>query len=281
MANWFGSGTPVVFRAVNILDPPPEPVVFQPTDLSGLALWLDASDDTTILTNENNQILKWFDKAKPSNQNCYVHVGNPANSGVYNTHYMNGLPTVYFPPYHFMNHNQGGVTFNFQARTFFSVIKPLTNLVDVSGGVLPYINVFNGYTTGDMNTGFTYDSSGAFAGNHRFSMCENAITCGVMFDISYNPVNNRMIMMFGQSDTDASGNVGAFDTAYKTLVGTPTIANSYNTSEAQYYLNNETHGTAQDTAEIIMYDHLLTQFEQQQVMDYLADKWNFSGPTPE
>jgi hypothetical protein len=131
-----------------------------------------------------------------------------------------------------------------------------------------------------MNTGFTYDSSGTWAGNHRFTMCENAITCGVMYDISYNPVNQRMLIMFGQSETDASGNVGAFDTAYKTLIGTPDIADSYNTSNAQYIMNSPSHGTSLDIAEILMYQGLLSTPDQVAVMDYLADKWNLSGNNP-
>lgn len=269
MNGWYGSGGRVS-RYRNILVPPPEPIQFSPLDISGCALWLDANDSSTITTREDNRVLKWFDKAKPSNQNYYQHSGSPAGSGLYNTHYMNQLQTIYFEPNTYMEHQDGGWVFGFQARTFFAVIKPLT---DLTTALQPYINIFNGFTTGAMNTGLSYDS---LSGNHQYAMCENGITCGIVFDLSNNPVNQRMIIMYAQSDT-GSGNAGAYDTAYQTLTFSDPADSYDTTNKIQYYLNDSTKGTAQDIAEIIMYDHLLKTTEQIRVMDYLADKWNASG----
>lgn len=269
---WYGSGVRTS-RYRNILDPAPEPVVFSPTDISDCALWLDANDSSTIFTREDNRILKWFDKAKPSNQNYFRHDGSPAGSALYNTHTMNQLQTVYFEPNTYMNHQGGGIVFNFQARTFFAVIKPLTNLVDASGAVLPIINIFNGFSTGGLNTGISYNS---LSGNHQYAMCESGISCGIVYDLSNNPVNQRMIIMFAQSST-GSGNAGAYDTIYQPLTSSDPADSYDTTSTIQYYLNDSTKGTAQDIAEIIMYGRLLTSTEQIRVMDYLADKWNASG----
>lgn len=273
MRGWIGSGRNTA-RYTNILPPAPEPPVFNPVnDISDCWLWLDANDSSTILTNENNYVLKWFDKAKPSNQNYYRHDGNPAGSGLYNTHYMNQLQTIYFPPNNYMEHEDGGVVYPFQARTFFAVIKPLTNLVDASGAVQPYIQIYNGTVAGAMNTGISYDS---MSGNHQYSMCENGITCGVVFDLSNNPVNQRMILMYAQ-DTNSTNNVGAYDTASQSLTFSDP-ADAYDAiTQIQYYLNDSTKGTAQDIAEIIMYGRCLTTTEQTRVLDYLADKWNLSG----
>lgn len=282
MASWFGVGGFRSAAYVNILGSAPEPPVFNPLDISDCVLWLDANDSSTIDVNGDlsgvnvNRVMKWFDKAKPSNQNYYTHIGNPATSGLYYTHLMNKLNTVYFEPNAAMNHRGQGVTYNFQDRTFFAVIKPLTNLVDASGAVQPFISIYNGYTSGDMNTGFSYNS---LTGLHQYTMCENGITCGIIYDLSNNPVKQRMLIMYGQG-ADASGNVGAYDTIYQTLTNSDP-ADSYNTSQAQYYLNDSTKGTAQDIAEILMYGRLLNVKEQQDVMDYLADKWNLSGPTPD
>lgn len=285
MASWFGrSIQPIFYR--NILDPAPEPPVFSPLDLSNCELWLDANDTSTIEVNTDtsgvnvNRVMKWFDKAHPDQQNHYEKDNHPYLSGLYNTHYMNQLNTVYFEPNTYMQHHGGGVTFNFQARTFFAVVKPLTNLADASGAVQPYIGIYNTSTPvggglGYMNTGISYDS---LSGNHSYAMCENGVTCGIVFDLSNNPLNQRMILMFAQTDQiDLSGNAGAYDTIYQSLTSSDP-ADSYATGQSQYVLNNPVYGTAQDIAEIIMYGRLLTSTEQIRVMEYLADKWNLSGP---
>lgn len=285
MAAWFSSARTFSanFLYKNALIVPPEPDVFSPLDLSDCYVWLDANDSSTIEVNTDtsgvnvNRVMKWFDKANPSQQNHFEKDNQPYESGLYNVHTMNGLNTVYFEPNTYMIHHDGGYTFPFQARTFFAVIKPLTDLSDASG-ILPFISTFNGSTTGDMNTGFTYDSSGAYTGLYRYQMCENGYECGITFDLSNNPVNQRMILMFAQTDQlDLSGNAGVYDTIYQSL-SISSIADQYNTSLSQYYLNNATHGTAQDIAEIILYGRLLSSSEQIQVLEYLADKWNASGP---
>lgn len=275
--NWNGRGTQAV-HFTNILPPAPEPPVFSPLDLSGCVLWLDANDSSTIDVNGDlsgpnvNRVMKWYDKAQPSNQNYYTHIGDPSGSGLYLIHTMNGLNTVYFEANAAMDHQGGGVTFNFQDRTFFAVIKPLT---DLSGTPTPYLSIYNGYTMGDMNTTIGLDPSGS--GAYGFVMCENQIQCGIQYDISGPILNQRMIIMFAQSSTDLSGNAGTFDTVYQPLV-TSALGTAYNTAQSQYLLNDQTKGTSQDIAEIIMYSRVLDISEQILVSDYLADKWNASGP---
>lgn len=281
MRGWYGTGQ-AFQRYTNILGSAPEPPVFNPaTDISNCELWLDANDPSTIEIYEEdnlNRVKKWYDKAHPDPSRHFDHDSQPYTSGLYNTHYMNKLQTVYFEPNTQMKSHDGGLTFNFQARTFFAVIKPLTNLADASGAVQPYINIFNGFTPGDMNTGISYNS---LSGLHQYAMCENGITCGIVYDLSNNPYKQRMILMFGQTDQiDLSGNIGSYDTVSQPLTFSDP-ADAYNPLQAIYYLNDSTKGTAQDIAEIIFYKGLLTTAEQTQVLDYLADKWNLSGATPE
>lgn len=272
-----GSGSFATLKPYNnILPPAPVPPVFRPTDLSDCALWLDANDTSTVVVNGDtsgnnvNRVMKWFDKAQPSNQNYFRHIGAPAGSGLYNTHYMNQLNTIYFEPNAAMYHKNGGYAFNFQARTMFMVIKPIT---DLSGAPYPYIQTFIGEGLAAQLNYF-----GNIGGTtYRFSQCSAGIVCGLEFDINYNPVKNRMIIMYAQTDAgDLSGNRAAFDTVNKTLA--TSAAAGYETAKIQYYLNSQAAGTAQDIAEIILYGRLLTTDEQRQVNDYLADKWNASGP---
>lgn len=254
------------------------PVPFAPVDISGLALWLDAADESTVEINLDtsgvnvNRVMKWFDKAFPDNNNYFHHHGAPDTSGLYNQHYMVRKPTVYFEPYAMMSHRGGGIVFPFQARTFFCVIKPLTDLSDAA---LPFNNIFWGADSGAMQTGFSYNSA---VGLYNYTMCEAGFSCGIIFDLSNNPVKQRQIIMFAQTDqVDLSGNTGAFDTLYKPLSESDPADNYDTTTLLQYYLNDGSKPTAQDIAEILLYDHLLTRGEQEQVMDYLAAKWNDSG----
>lgn len=278
MRGWYGSGLNAS-RYKNILAPPPEPVVFIPTSINDCALWLDANDPDSLQINGDlsganvNRVMKWFDKARPSNQNYYTHQGSPSHSGLYNTHTMNFLKTVYFEPNARMVNHLNNLVYNFQARTFFAVIKPLT---DISGLLNPFLNIYNTLTPQGMNTGIAYN---AVTGKWEWVMCENGISCGIGYELSDNPLNQRQIIMFAQTDQiDLSGNTAAHDTAYQPLLFSDP-ADAYYTGNSDYMLNNDTFGSAQDIAEIILYGRLLTHAEQIQVLEYLADKWNLSGPT--
>ena len=215
--------------------------------------------------------MKWFDKAQPSAQNHYEKISNPSGSGLYNTHFMNGLNTVYFEPNCSMHHHAGGIAFPFQQRTFFAVIKCRSDLSDPSGNA--FLNFFGGGDTGQMQTGITYIS---LTGLFQYNMCTGGVDCGVVFDLSNNPLNQKGIIMFAQSETDLSGNEATYDTISQPLSGS-TLAASYSDEVQQYYLNNPGGGNSLDIAEIIMYGRCIDANERKQVVEYLADKWNLSG----
>lgn len=261
----------------NILPPAPVPPVFSPLDLSDCAIWLDANDSSTIQVNQDtsgnnvNRVMKWFSKANPSNQNYWKHWGNPHESGLYNTHKMNQLNTIYFEPNTGMEHQGGGLALAFNARTMFMVIKPLT---DLSGLAYPYIQTF----IGDSLLGQLNYFGNISPNTWRFSQCSSGLVCGLEFDISYNPVNHRMILMYAQNDASLTGNRATFDTIQQTLATTDVA--TYEQSKIQYYISNKNVATSQDIAEIILYGRLLSEAEQTQVNDYLADKWNASGINP-
>lgn len=276
---WYGSGQQTrLYR--NILDPAPVPIPFSPTDLSDCVLWLDANDGDTVQTTEDtsgvnlNRVLKWFDKAQPSNQNYYKHVGDPAGSGLYNTHTMNQLKTIYFEPYAYMAHQGNGIEFSFQARTFFAVVKSLT---DLTTHPVPFVTIYSTTSASNfMQTVYNYEASEG--GFYQFAMCAQGVSCPVIFRSPGEILNQRMLVMWANTDAeDLSGNRGAFDTISQTLYSSQPA--SYATGTSQYWINNPFYGTSQDVAEIIMYRRLLTTTEQTRVLDYLADKWALSGPS--
>lgn len=278
MASWFGSS--LSFQRLfyrNALPPAPVPNVFRPTDLSDCALWLDANDTDSVQVNEDtsgvnlNRVMKWFDLANPSNQNYYTHDGNPANSALYNTTKMNFLNTVSFPVNCFMDHHQGqGVEFAFNDRTFFAVIKPRV-IPDASNTVM---SIFAGQESGGMVTQVFYDASNTV---FKYGIYDSSGFNTVAFDLSASPLNTRMLLMWAHG-TDLSGNVGNYDTIYQPLVANQ--AANYSQESMDYMLNSPTEGCSFDVGEIIMYGRMLNETEQVTVLEYLADKWNLSGPTP-
>ena len=275
MASWFSRSTLAPLRYNRFNFPAVEPPAFSPLDISDCALWLDANDSSTIDVNEDtsganvNRVMKWFDKAKPSNQNYWTHDGNPAFSGLYNTHYMTQKPTVFFQPNAYMDHQDGGLQFDFNARTFFTVIKPLSNLVDASSQVM---SIFSATDVSGMVAEIFYDVSNTV---FKYGMYDASGSNVIAFDLSHNPLNERMILMWAH-DTDISGSSAAFDTIYKTL--SLNFGAKYAQTKMNYLLNSETTGNSLDIAEIIMYSRVLDATEQGDVMDYLAAKWGAARP---
>jgi hypothetical protein len=266
MASWFGASVrPITFK--NSLPPAPEPNPFNPSnDVSGLAFWLDANDDDTITVDASGiNVLSWADKLKGVDIYEAVDLSNCPQYGV---HFMNGLNVVYFPLNAALRDSMTVLDFN--DRTCFVVCKPLA--FDVSGGTA-FLNFYHGDATADMQLGLRwYDVSGFT----QYSICENGIACGVQFDISANPLNTRMLLAWRQSNTDLSGNAGYYDT-----ISIP-LANSQLTGfnpDGQYIISDSTKNQSIDIAEILIYDSVLNDSNVSKVLDYLADKWNLSGPT--
>lgn len=276
MTRWYGSGV-VQNSRINILPPAPVPPVFNPLDISDCALWLDANDSSTIQVSEDlsganvNRVMKWFDKAKPANNNYFTHDGDPSTSGLYNTTTMNFLNTVSFPVNCAMDHSQNKYQFNFVDRTFFAVIKPRV-VPDVSNTVL---TIFSGDVSGGMTAQIFYDVSN---NNYKYGMYDTSGFNTVAFDLSENPLNTRMILMWAHGK-DLSGNVGSYDVSSQPL--TINQAADYSEEDMDYFLSSKTEGCSFDVGEILMYGRVLDVNEQTKVLEYLADKWNLSGPNPE
>lgn len=276
MASWFGLGTYTI-RYNNLVIPAVIPPPIPPSDISDIVLWLDAADTSTIEVNEDtsgvnvNRVMKWFDKANPSNQNYFTHDGNPAGSGLYNVHsFPISLPVVYFEANAYMNHSQQGFELPFQARTVFYVIKPLSNLEDASSVLLP---IFTGDASGGMSIAIAKTLGGFTYAMNPLDLSGEEIT----FDLSANPINTRMLVSFAQTDQiDLSGNAASYDTNYQPLVFDNYAAN-YNENVIQYILNSPTANSSFDLAELIVYGRLLNSFEQTIVLEYLARKWNTGG----
>ena len=70
----------------------PAPEFWEPSQLSGLTLWLDASDASTITLNGSN-VAQWDDKSGNSRNASQT---TAANQPIYTTNGMNGKPVISF-----------------------------------------------------------------------------------------------------------------------------------------------------------------------------------------
>lgn len=268
---WYGSGVRIGGYK-NSLPPAPEPPVFNPADVAGLSFWLDANDNSTIVTDASGiQISSWTEKV---NKTDIYSAVDPFNKPLYNTHFMNGLNVVYFP----LNAALRDVsaTFDFGSRSIFIVCKPLA--FDI-GGIVPDLAIMDfiaGAATSDMTCALIYTES---ENTSRYAICSNGNVCGLNFVLTMDPLQTKMIITFKQSSTNTAENKGFYDTTEQTLSFDNATA-GYNPT-GQYTLSSDSKNQSIDIAEILIYDNILTETDTKKVLDYLADKWSLQGVTPE
>lgn len=242
------------------------PVVFRPTDISGLQIWLDANDSDSVNFTPFGLVESWHNKGDLS--------GNfdlSGNLGVrYGDYKINGLEVVSFDPGAFL---VGTFAMNFQDRSVFIVTRRRS---DISGGVFTWLtsDTNGGIETGISQTGsvFTY----LLAKHPVFSV-------QVTYDTTVNTKNYTELATFINSSTDLSGNFGGLNGVSQTL-GSSSLASGYNTGSINYYLGNFFGGSAlgndYDMCEVIIYDNVVTEEQRLAVEEYLISKWAIVDPPP-
>jgi len=239
------------------------PTEFNPSDLTGCVLWLDADDPTTIdAASPGNEIIKWDNKGTAGG-----YFEKDGTTNVYTqTHTVNSRNSIYFPEMSTLEINN--LTLNFQARTVFVTTKLLT---DLSTSLSPFCGYMkNTSTTGAMNLGVVYDNG---PNTFAYSLCEIGIRCGIIATTATNPVNTTQVICFGQDDQSPPDNVFTINGTQLTIP-TPEAADSYPSGPLNYFLNSAAYDSAQDMCELIIYNRLLSTVERQLVQTYLIAKWN-------
>ena len=150
----------------------PEPIVFQPTDLSNCSVWLDANDGATII-DVSGSLTSW------ANKGTFGGSAN-ANDGVVltGTDTINSLNVMKFQAYADLLFNWTQVS---NPITCFIVMKPITDLTTAG---LPYMNFFDALSTiYNFGTSMYYDS-----GLMQFGYGCGANNLGV-YCLGYNSTN--------------------------------------------------------------------------------------------
>jgi hypothetical protein len=248
----------------------PQPGGFNPVDISGLRLWLDANDSSTINANEFGTIRSWTNKGDIS--------GNFDLSGTadvrYGEDFVNGLNAVVFNADAFMT---GTFAFNFQQRSLFIVSKRNT-IIDSSGGI-GFFTWLTGDTSGQLESGILYDVSNSTFG-YLISK-HPGFAVELAFDTQTDTTGQAELVTFVNSATDLSANYVSLNSQQQNL-SFSALASGYATSNLNCFLGNYFSGTtlANDytLCEVIMYDTALDATNIALVEGYLMTKWAITAP---
>lgn len=230
---------------------------FDPRAISGLALWLDASDSTTVTLNGSN-VSQWRDK---SGNNRHAAQSTAANQPAWNTSPRNGRSTITWSNSSFMNGAMASAT----AYTVFAVIR----YQSTSAAFARF------FTLG--RTGAADNVSPAHTPMLRFSSGEqfNSFGTGAVAAVTF-PYNQFAVLTSAHDGTTVSNrlNGGTAATASYSLTGT---------NFTRYAIGAFQDGTFDsfstlvgETCEYVTYTRGLSLSEQETVWRYLGQKWGIT-----
>lgn len=236
---------------------------FNPLSYGNLALWLDASDFSTLTMNGSSQVSKWSDKSGQGNH--FLQATN-ANKPVYNT-YNSGI---------------NGLTFN--GSTYMTTASTFSLN---SGGVQAFC-VFTPTNITDRQRMFRYQY-----------LAYIAALDNLYFDVGGPSVYHYVGPVTFAKGATSLASVNMFSAATTSANADPSTSYSVNTASSSTWSYtdvaiNQTpaliqlggNSTLTDTMftgtiqEILMFDRFFTSVEVKTIEGYLAWKWGFQGSLP-
>lgn len=232
---------------------------FTPASISGLSLWLDASDTSTI-TQSAGAVSQWNDKSTELN---HATQGTSANQPTTNTRTINGRNVLDFDGSNdFFDLPSGLYNINQADNALFMVIQQ-----DTTGNA----SLFDGKQAGFSNRiyGLRSDTSGT-----RYSFMNGNYGNDALLTTTYdsnahiyvgrrNALGTNGVQIFKDGVIGATLGTGAANTALDQIVISKHFGGSFD------FLNGA-------IAEIIIYRGTKTNGELNQVGNYLASKWGIT-----
>ena len=230
--------------------------VFTPKSLSGLQLWLDAADKSSITFSSGTTVSAWLDKSGNGNNGT-------ANTGItWNVNgFGNGLPAMTFTSTQWFLGNISITGNQFTAFCVFNMNSASTTYVRVlSLGVSGTNDYDNNAYICIVRLGGTVFSNYR---NNTYPAINIALDTNEL-TTSWVDGTTSYISQYGgtPATTGSSGNFG---------VSSYAIGVSNNTSDSPFY---------GFISEIIVYNTALTLSQRQQVEGYLAWKWGVQSSMP-
>lgn len=257
--------------------------IFDPSQVSGLALWLDATDTSTVVTSGSN-VTAWNDKSG-NGRNMVANVS--FQRPTYSPNSLNGNNSILF----FRNASNSftileNTSFNFTTSswTYFTVLRRnaanttfqrFVSMASVING-LDNNNSFSvNLNSSSPNNFFNMERNGSLAGTFNTSnvcLLENIVN-GSLTNIDIFNANTNYLFTNGSLLTSGGGlNVGATLTIAHTRYGCATFTSATNDAGFESLQGN--------IGEVLLFNRTLRQSELQEVEGYLAWKWNIQTSLP-
>jgi len=241
-------------------------IFFTPTMIPSLALWFDASDQTTI-TQSSGTVSQWRDKSS----NAYsVIQGTASNRPTYATNLLNGLPGIQLSATTYL-YQVGSSMPNFSsspATTVYMVAK--------NGSTMPNWNIINTmWFTGISGATQRYHFSFGYLTTNGITLFANG--SAVVNPSAYVvPLNSNAIIGFSSSATSNFIFYNGSNTAYASSGALPSANNS------TWFLFGDARlstppVTDENIYEYVGFNTVLTTAQQQAVEGYLATKWGLQS----
>jgi len=239
---------------------------WQPNTISGLALWLDAADPSTLFKDaagttpvtNNSQIQLWKDKSGSNN-----NASNTQTSILYYSNGINSLPTIFFPGTQTTGFSLSAVKLpngSSDASYFFVINKNNSP-----------IQVFFTHGSSATNLKQFYASAGLAIDKSGVALISDSVTI----------TNNKIIVSCTETSLTTGVNGWRNGTPFTNNGATTT----WNVGTTAAWL-----GSGGDTgssyiyggyiSEVIVYNRALTTTQRQQIEGYLAWKWGLQKSLP-
>jgi hypothetical protein len=245
---------------------PPAMRIFQPVDIAGASLWLDAADATT-LTLSGSSVTSWTDKTGTTSLTQSTSSLRP----VYTSTGFNGRPAVQFTgvqgaSYQYLQSATTSVYNSISSFTFFAVMR-IVSTPPVFPSPISLQNKVSFYLRGLNNSsGFTGDNMWTYQGS-TFVASPNTIF----------PYDTDTISCL------ALGSTQQFFLNGSTTISSPSFTFGTGTNLSLllgwsgYNANDGFNGYM---SEVIVYTSPLSTSQRQQVEGYLAQKWGLQTTLP-
>lgn len=233
-----------------VVNPPPPP--FSPDQISGLSVWLDGSQSSTITTS-GTDVVSW------SNVGSVGGVYAPgSNIATYAT------DRVAFPPQATL---ETYAQLPYVSRTMFAVFECVSDLTTIT---YPYVNLNNGQATDARQFGVSYDSN---AHSYYLSVCQSGTNCPVVG--AFGALPTGLNLAYAVVDSNSSANTFGYLNNSSNLNTSTDLGNLFNTNPVPYVIGSPVADSpAFRLAEFIEYDSVLSSSNISTVKSYLSDKWS-------
>ena len=251
---------PVVRRFTNA------PSFFSPTSVPGCALWLDASDRTTLALTGTN-VTQWNDKSV----NATPAVAGTSVYPVYGTTTLNSVPVVAMrgaSDYFVVANNF--TTTTYPSICYFIVMRGASTQTAQFAGVLSTMGQSWGRSLG---LGSTTGTVGDRLQEGYYGSLVNLVTyvqnTWVIVSLQFVTTVSATITQNGVSTAGAASPTGTNTNGF-------TIG-SYSSAGSPAY---STYNSQIDVAEVLVYGGVVTTVQRQQLEGYLAWKWGLQANLP-